>query len=69
MAAFSAILAACGGASRESQEFRPPAANRSPTSVFSVSVTSGIVPLLDVEFNAPQSFDPDGSISDTQFRD
>jgi len=52
------ILSACGGGGSNGG-----AANSSPTAVISVTKTSGYAP-LSVEFNALQSSDRDGSITD-----
>ena len=55
-------LAACDGGSSDQQVFRENAQNIPPVAAFSTSVTQGKNPLLNVQFDATQSFDANGSI-------
>ena len=56
-------LFACDSGSGGVQVFREPAQNIPPTAIFSVSVTEGKVPLSDVQFDASQSYDTNGNIT------
>ena len=57
------FLVACDSGSSGERVFRDPAQNTPPTAVFTTSVTQGKIPLLNVQFDATQSFDRNGSIT------
>ena len=56
-------LSACDSGSSGETVFRGPAQNTPPTAAFTTSITQGKVPLMSVQFDATQSFDSNGSIT------
>jgi len=59
----AAGLSACDTGPGDVQVFREPAQNVAPVASFTTSAASGKVPLLNVQFDASQSFDSDGEIT------